>query len=84
MKFLKLIKKYKVWIFLIAIAVGIITLIKEPVFFDSFGLPIFIFLFLSSIWMLNNRNKIPEWLIWVYITIFSLGILVDGINVLKI
>lgn len=84
MNFLKIIKKYKIWIFLIAILIAIITIIKEPVFFDSFGLPVFIFLFFSSIWMLNNRNRIPEWLIWIYITIFSLGILIDGINVLKI
>lgn len=82
MKPIKLIEKYKMWIVLAILVLAIISIIKQPVFFDNFGIGVFIFLFFSSMYMLTAK-KYPEWLLWIIAIIGISGIIVDGIQILK-
>lgn len=75
-------KKYQVWILLAIVILGIVSFIKEPVFFDSFGLPVFLFLSLSSGYMILNK-KYPDWIIYTTLIIGIAGIIVDSIQILK-
>lgn len=78
----KEIKKNRLWIILVMVILTAVSIIKEPVFFDSFGLPLFLFVFLSSGYMILNK-KYPEWILYTYLIISGSGLIVDGIQILK-
>jgi len=56
---------------------------KNPRFYDIFGLPIFSFISLLSIWMLYSSKLPPKWVIWLLLFIGIAGIIVDGTMVSK-
>jgi signal transduction histidine kinase len=82
MKPIKLIEKYKIWIILAILVLAIMSIIKKPVFFDNFGIGVFIFLFFSSMYMLTSK-KYPEWILWSLSIIGVAGCVVDLIQILK-
>jgi len=81
-KLTKLAKKNQVWIMMGVFVLVIVSFMKEPVFFDSFGLPVFLFLFLANGYMLINK-KYPEWIMYTTLIIGASGLIVDGIQILK-
>ena len=81
-KELKWLKKYKIWLFLAIAILIIIGFLKEPVFFDSFGIMVFAFLLISSSYMIIKR-KYPIYIIYLIWVISISGLVIDGINVLR-
>ena len=58
-------------------------ILKKPRFYDVFGLPIFLFITILSIWMLYTMEFPPKGYIWVLLVIGIAGIIVDGTMVTK-
>lgn len=52
-------------------------------FFDVFGFMGFIIILMISIWMLKSKDKLPNWAGVILLSIAILGIIIDGIIVIK-
>jgi hypothetical protein len=74
------------------ILIGIITVLttiflivkgNRPEFFDIFGLMVFSFLLIISIWMLRTKKRLPEWVGFVILLISITGLIIDGFIVIK-
>jgi len=83
MKLEKFVKKNKIFLVPLLILVGVLALIKEPEFFDYFGVGVFIFMFFSSLYLLKIKS-VPYWISLTYFIISCLGLIVDSIIVLRI
>lgn len=77
----KKINKYAVWIILISILLVIITIVKTPVFFDNFG--IIVFAYLTYLGFYLSKRNLPDWISLSLVGIGVVGLIVDGINILK-
>ena len=55
--------------------------IIRPEFFDIFGVFVFIFLIVLSLWGLKTRKPFPKWSTVILLTIGILGFIVDSIIV---
>ncbi|MDD5068380.1 MAG: hypothetical protein PHS53_03965 [Candidatus Pacebacteria bacterium] len=53
-------------------------LLRRPEFYDIFGVPIWIFLIVLTIWSLKTGLPMPTWTIIVLLFIGILGLIVDG------
>ena len=62
---------------LILIRMGLVDIIR-PVFFDIFGIVVFIFLLITGIWMLKKKKIPPTWVSVILIVIGVWGLIVDG------
>jgi len=52
-----------------------------PEFFDIFGIGIFIFIIVLSIWGLKTRKQFPRWILIILLIIGIIGFLIDSIIV---
>lgn len=50
----------------------------RPEFFDIFGLAVFSFIIILSLWGLITKKKLPEWSLITLLIIGILGIFIDG------
>ncbi len=53
----------------------------RPEFFDIFGIVVFCFIIVLSVWALKTKRPISKWALIVLFIIGVAGILVDGVMV---
>ena len=58
-------------------------ILTSPIFYDQFGIGIFLYLTVVSIWMLRTKKKMRKWMIWTLLGIGLAGLIVDGTLVAK-
>ena len=51
----------------------------KPEFFDVFGLPIFTFIIITSVWMLRTKKKLPRSVVWILFGVGVAGLIADGL-----
>ena len=56
---------------------------EQPEFYDIFGLLIFAFVTVISIWSLKTGKGLPRWALIALLIIGILGLIVDGTIVIK-
>ncbi len=52
-------------------------------FFDVFGFMAFIIIAIVGTWMLKSKERLPNWIGMVVLSIGILGIIIDGFIVIK-
>ncbi|MEK6924735.1 MAG: hypothetical protein AABW71_00680 [Nanoarchaeota archaeon] len=70
-------------IFSIIFALILITSGKEAEFFDIFGFIGFVFLFITGIYMVKTKKRMPDWMGFLILLIGLVGLIVDGYVVFK-
>jgi len=50
-------------------------------FFDIFGVFVFVFIIAASLFALQNKGKLPEWVLFIFLSIGIVGFFVDIFNV---
>jgi len=53
-------------------------LLTNPKFWDVFGLPVFTFITILSVWMLNTNKRPDRRVVWMLLIIGILGLAIDG------
>lgn len=53
-------------------------ILKQPDFYDNFGIVIFSYLTIISILLLKKKIQVDKWLIYSLLSIGILGLIVDG------
>ena len=57
------------------------AVIRQPEFFDIFGLAVFSFIIYVAVWGLKTRRSFPRWILILLAGIGIAGLFVDGVIV---
>ena len=59
------------------------SIFERPEFYDIFGVFIFTFIIIISIWTLTTNENLPQWILRTLLIIGILGLIIDGTIVYK-